>query len=122
MVKRNGAPPILRVHRSAHWCWLGDLVPPVRNRLPAVEARVGIHDEAVDITDPQSARWLRACAFAEQIERRFRLDAALELDRAILASRRPEVVGADAAEVLPAVRPRLWAWLGSAPASPPDEP
>lgn len=78
---------------------VGNLVPPVGKDMPDVPERVGIDLQPVDVTDPEAARWLRACVFAEQIERRARLDAALEL----AATARPRVVEGDAVEVLPQV-------------------
>jgi len=59
---------------------------PRRPRLPAAAARagrrIGIDLEPVDVRDPEATRWLEACLFADQLDRRDRLRAALTLARA----------------------------------------
>lgn len=46
--------------------------------IPPVRWRVGLDERPVDVTDPDDARWLKACVWPEQLERFERLSAALE--------------------------------------------
>ncbi len=55
--------------------------PPDSGR-PAIAARIGIDREPIDVADGRATRWLRACVFADNVERARRLDAALALARA----------------------------------------
>ena len=59
--------------------------------VPPIASRVGI-----DLAPRPDDEWLRACVFADQPERRTRLDAAL----AIAAEHPPEVIRGDAIELL----------------------
>ena len=53
---------------------------PVPTRaVPEVVARVGVDLDPVDVTDPDDARWLRACQWPDQPEQLARLDAELAL-------------------------------------------
>lgn len=70
--------------------------PPLA--LPEVGWRIGI-----DLSPAPDADWLRACVFADQPERRVRLEAAL----AIAAEHPPELVQGDALELLPQVLARV---------------
>ncbi len=86
---------------------LGDPASPVRHsasvvgdrRLPAhampeVVTRVGIDADPVDVTDPDEARWLRACLPPEQVTR---LDAEL----ALAAATPPLLLRGEAVDLLP---------------------
>lgn len=72
---------------------VGDRPVPSR-AMPDVVARIGIDRDPVDLTDPDEARWLRACAWPEQVAR---LDAELAL--ATAAS--PEQLRGEVLELLP---------------------
>ena len=71
-------------------------------RLPAAIApagrRIGIDLEPVDVHDAAATRWLEACLFADQLDRRDRLRAALDLAR----TDPPEVRHGDMLALLPA--------------------
>ena len=56
----------------------GDRPVPAR-AVPEVVARVGVGPDPLDVTDPEDARWLRACVWPDQTERLARLDAELAL-------------------------------------------
>jgi len=75
---------------------VGDRPLPTR-ALPEVVARVGIDPDPVDVTDPESARWLHACVWPDQPERRARLEAELGL----AATAPPLLLPGDAVDVLP---------------------
>jgi hypothetical protein len=71
---------------------------PVPTRaMPEVVARVCVDLDPVDVTDPESARWLRACLWPDQPERAARLDAEM----ALAATAPPLLLRGDAVEVLP---------------------
>ena len=72
--------------------WAGD-------EFPAVASRVGIDREPVDVTDDDAVAWLRACIFADQLDRLERLD------QAVVTARRdpPRIVSGDALDVLAGV-------------------
>lgn len=65
--------------------------------MPEVVARVGIDLDPVDVTDPDAARWLRACVWPDQSERAVRLDAEL----ALAATDPPLLLQGDALDMLP---------------------
>ena len=65
--------------------------------MPEVVARVGVDRDPVDVTDADSARWLRACLWPDQPERAARLDAEL----ALAATAPPLLLPGDPIEVLP---------------------
>jgi hypothetical protein len=65
--------------------------------MPGVVARVGVGLDLVDVTDPDEARWLRACVWPDQGERGARLDAEL----ALAAAEPAVLMRGDAVEVLP---------------------
>jgi hypothetical protein len=66
---------------------------------PEVAWRVGIDREPVDVTDDAAVAWLRACVFADQLDRVARLDAAVTTAR----EQPPTIVAGDAIETLAAV-------------------
>ncbi|QRP46884.1 DUF2332 domain-containing protein [Amycolatopsis sp. FDAARGOS 1241] len=96
--------------------WLGDPSSPVQltcsivgNRpvpvraLPEVVARVGVDREPLDVTDPDDARWLRACLPPDRPERAARLEAEL----ALAAKTPPLLLRGDAVELLPEALARV---------------
>lgn len=71
---------------------VGDAASPVRlsttfrgasrprlPRVPQIASRVGIDLLPIDVRDAEATRWLRACVFADQLERQQRLRAALQV-------------------------------------------
>ncbi|MFI5608559.1 DUF2332 domain-containing protein [Amycolatopsis sp. NPDC051903] len=81
---------------------VGDRPAPER-AFPEVVARVGIDREPLDVTDPDDARWLRACVQPDQPERAARLAAEL----ALAAKAPPLLLRGDAVELLPAALARV---------------
>ena len=75
---------------------VGDRPIPTR-AMPEVVTRVGVDRDPVDVTDADSARWLRACLWPDQPEQAARLDAEL----ALAATAPPLLLGGDAIELLP---------------------
>jgi hypothetical protein len=75
---------------------VGDRPIPGR-ALPEVVARVGVDLDPVDVTDPDEARWLRACLPPDQPERVARLEAEM----ALATTTPPLLLQGDAVEVLP---------------------
>lgn len=75
---------------------VGDRHVPGR-ALPQVVARIGVDLDPVDVTDPEEARWLRACLQPDQPERMALLDAEM----ALLTANPPQLVRGDVLEVLP---------------------
>jgi hypothetical protein len=69
-------------------------VPP--RAMPEVVARVGVDLDPMDVTDPDDARWLRACVWPDQPERA----AGLEAEMALAAAAPPLLLRGDAIEVL----------------------
>jgi hypothetical protein len=65
--------------------------------MPEVVARVGVDRDPLDATDPDEARWLRACRWPDQPEPLARLEAEL----ALAATDPPLLLRGDAVEVLP---------------------
>ncbi len=74
----------------------GDRPIPAR-AMPEVVARVGLDLDPVDVTDPDDARWLRACLRPDQPERAARLEAEM----ALAATAPPLLLKGDAVEVMP---------------------
>ena len=87
--------PSSPVQRSASI--VGDHPVPSR-AVPAVVARIGVDRDPVDVTDPDDARWLRACLPPDRPERMARLEAEL----ALAATSPPLLVRGDVVEALPA--------------------
>jgi hypothetical protein len=71
--------------------------PVPARAMPEVAARVGVDLDPADVTDPDEARWLRACLWPDQPERAARLEAEI----ALAATAPPLLLPGDAAEVLP---------------------
>jgi hypothetical protein len=71
--------------------------PIPRRAMPEVVVRIGVDIDPVDVTDPDDARWLRACLWPDQPERAARLDAEMAL--AALAP--PLLLHGDAVEGMP---------------------
>jgi len=75
---------------------VGDRRVPARV-MPEVVARIGVDLDPVDVTDPDDARWLRACLWPDQPERAARLDAEM----ALAATAPPLLLQGAAVDVLP---------------------
>jgi hypothetical protein len=75
---------------------VGDRPLPDR-AMPEVVARIGVDLDPLDVTDPDDARWLRACLPPDQPERLARLDAEM----ALAAVAPPLLVRGEAVDVLP---------------------
>jgi len=71
--------------------------------MPAVVARVVVDPDPVDVTDPDDARWLRACLWPGQPERAARLEAEL----ALAAAAPPLLLPGDGVEVMPGAFARV---------------
>ena len=87
---------------------LGDLSSPVQQSasivgdqpvptgaMPEVVARVGVDLDPIDVTDPDDARWLRACVWPDQPGQ------VLEAEIALAATDPPLLMQGDAVDVLP---------------------
>jgi len=81
---------------------VGDRPVPPR-AMPEVVARIGIDLDPVDVTDPDDARWLRACLSPDQRERAARLEAEI----ALAATAPPLLIPGHAVEVLPDAMARV---------------
>jgi hypothetical protein len=75
---------------------VGDRPLPT-HAMPEVVARVGVDRDPLDVTDPDDARWLRACVWPGQPERVARLDAEL----ALAATAPPLLLQGDPVELVP---------------------
>jgi len=84
---------------------VGDRPIPAR-AMPEVVARVGVDPDPVDVTDPDDARWLRACLWPDQPDQPERL-ARLEAEMALAAAAPPLLLRGDALEVLPGAFARV---------------
>jgi hypothetical protein len=74
---------------------------PIPTRaMPKVVARVGVDLDPVDVTDPDDARWLRACLWPDQPDQPERA-ARLEAEMALAATAPPLLLQGDPVEVLP---------------------
>jgi hypothetical protein len=71
--------------------------PVPARAMPEVVARVGVDTDPVDVTDPDDARWLRACLPPDQPARTARLEAEL----ALAATSPPLLLRGDPVEMLP---------------------
>jgi hypothetical protein len=77
---------------------------PVPDRaVPEVVARVGIDRDPLDVTDPDDARWLRACVEPDRPAERARLEAEL----AVAATDPPQLLRGDAVDLLPEALARV---------------
>jgi hypothetical protein len=65
--------------------------------MPRVATRVAVGPDLVDVTDPDEARWLRACVPPDRVERLERLGAEIEL----AAAEPPALVHGEVVDVLP---------------------
>jgi hypothetical protein len=74
---------------------VGDRPIPTQ-AMPEVVARVGVDRDPVDVTDPDDARWLRACLGPDQPQRMARLEAEL----ALAATAPPLLLRGDPVQVL----------------------
>jgi hypothetical protein len=76
--------------------------PPIADRLPLLEHRIGIDLSPIDLSDPADARWLLACVWPDT-GRAERVEASIELAQQDL----PTVVAGRANEVLPDILARF---------------
>ena len=67
--------------------------------LPDVVARIGIDLSPLDVRDERDARWLHACVWPSELDRRRRLTAAIDIAREV----RLDLRAGDATTLLPAV-------------------
>jgi len=74
----------------------GEKVPPA-GPAPAVQGRVGLELNPVDLTNADDRDWLRALIWPDQSARLTRLDKAI----ALFAAQRPPIVAGDALALLP---------------------
>jgi hypothetical protein len=81
---------------------VGDRAVPAR-AIPEVVVRIGIDLDPVDVTDPDQARWLRACVWPDQAADASRLEAELALATATA----PALLRGDAVELLPEALARV---------------
>jgi len=81
---------------------VGDRPIPAR-AMPEVAARVAVGRDPVDMTDPDDARWLRACVAPDQPERAARLEAEI----ALAAADPPQLLRGDAVGLLPGALARV---------------
>jgi hypothetical protein len=65
--------------------------------MPEVAVRVAVGPDLVDVTDPDEARWLRACVPPDRVERLERLGAEVQL----AAAEPPALVHGDVLDTLP---------------------
>ncbi len=65
--------------------------------IPEVIARIGVDLDPIDVTDPDDARWLRACLPPDQPERLARLNAEM----ALAAAAPPQLQRGDPVDLLP---------------------
>jgi len=72
--------------------------PPVADRLPAIDRRIGIDRSPIDLSDPDDARWLLACVWPDT-GRLARTAASIRLAR----DDPPPVIAGDAIDTLPRV-------------------
>ena len=77
----------------------GDNRPPIPHDSPSVAFRTGIDLNPVDVTDPDSALWLRALVWPGHERRADRLQAAMSL----ALSDPPALVAGNALNLLPAI-------------------
>jgi hypothetical protein len=75
----------------------GPAAPPFREPLPKLLSCLGIDLEPPDLEDPTARDWLRALVWPEQLERRQRLEQAMDFVR----RERPPILTGDALELLP---------------------
>ncbi|GAB1512999.1 DUF2332 domain-containing protein [Actinophytocola sp. KF-1] len=72
---------------------VGDRPVPAR-AMPEVVARIGVDLDPVDVTDPDDARWLRACLPPEQV-------SVLDAELALAATAPPHLLRGDVIDLLP---------------------
>jgi len=73
--------------------------PVPARAMPGVVARVGVDLDPVDVTDPDDARWLRACLWPDQPDQPERA-ARLEAEMALAATAPPLLLQGDAVEMV----------------------
>ncbi|TDD30438.1 DUF2332 domain-containing protein [Kribbella turkmenica] len=75
---------------------VGDRPVPTQ-AMPEVVTRIGVDVDPVDVTDPDEARWLRACLPPDESEKLARLEREL----ALAASAPPVLLGGNIVDLLP---------------------
>ncbi|MFD1152685.1 DUF2332 domain-containing protein, partial [Saccharothrix hoggarensis] len=78
---------------------VGDRPVPTR-ALPEIVARVGVDPDPLDVTDPDDARWLRACLWPDAPDRSERV-ARLDAETALAAAVSPVLLRGDVVDLLP---------------------
>ena len=81
----------------------GSNPPPIPNNLPAVAFQIGLDLNPIDLTDLDSAIWLRALVWPEHEPRASQLEAAI----ALAIANPPQLITGDALETLPTVFNRV---------------
>lgn len=78
-------------------CELRGQPTAIPQRPPRLVGRIGLDREPIDLDDAHQLRWLLACVWPDQADRRERLDAAVKVARRM----RPRVLTGDAIDDLP---------------------
>lgn len=77
----------------------GDNRPPIPHDSPSVAFRIGVDLNPVDVTNPDSALWLRALVWPGHVRRADQIQAAMSL----ASNNPPALVAGNALNVLPAI-------------------
>lgn len=77
----------------------GKIAPPIPSVYPQVAYQVGVELNPIDVHDDDAIRWLKALIWPEHLERRERLQLAIELTR----QETPHIISGDALDLLPQV-------------------
>jgi Uncharacterized protein conserved in bacteria len=77
-------------------CQLNGDAPSLPDSAPRLVRRLGLDREPIDTDDAQQLRWLMACVWPDQADRRDRLQAAIAVARKV----RPQVLAGDAVDDL----------------------
>ena len=87
----NSSPVVLRC--------MPETPVPLPPDLPEIVWRRGLDIDLVDLNDPEKVRWLLACVWPDHVERRRRLEAAIDLCR----GKSPVIERGDLVDELPAL-------------------
>lgn len=71
----------------------------IPDSMPQIEERIGVDINPLDVTSSDDKRWLKALTWPEHVERRKRLEKAIDVAR----SQPPEIVKGDICEELPEI-------------------
>lgn len=77
----------------------GSNPPPIPNAFPSVAFQIGLDLNPIDVTDPDSALWLRALVWPEHQHRAAQLKSAIDL----AIANPPSMIAGDALKALPAI-------------------